>query len=314
MHMGIKKSKVEKCNSMEDIFPGLYRYSTKYQEIHWEYLDDEYIKTSFSGDCLRINKVGDFTNSGSLRKYINDLYIDDFILFRKLIKKEKKHVQVCIIEHLLAEAEDLKLSTIGEYPVEGKEYKAFSMWVLAQDNKKTIEEINIPEAHILRLAEPYPLSFLKGMDEFIWKLHHTKTEIEFNVNEDNDPLTFEHMLWDTDSAKLNDLFDTLCLAGFLSLTSNDVVDFKRIFSGKKVRKKLVWYKDNQDLYWFITCLKDNELLKNPGSCWKKACNCFDKKGNIPFEIQELSKSHKPSCADEINNLVTDKLKLGNSKK
>lgn len=299
-------------------FPKLVLFGVMWKEINWEYSEDSF----FTNNHISIRNVAGFSNDGSFRKYINDLYLNEVLLLRNTLGKMIKEKQLKLLENLIGESEDFKSMVVSEFPFEGKHYKQFIRSQLMELNQNSIRVEPISEELVLCESEAYPIAFLKSVDELTNKLLYLKAEIELKNEEDSDPLSFEYIGWKSQPDDLNNLYDALCKAEFILQERNSVVDFKRIFSGKVVRERIVWEKDNQDLYWFISCLKRANALLRPSKCWIKACHCFKKKvndqlGNDYFEINELSKSHKPHDSlkvELIKTIVTGNLKLGNGKK
>ena len=96
-----------------------------------------------------------------------------------------------------------------------------------------------------------------------------------------------------------------------SLEVNDFIekdakwtDFRRIFSGKEVKSKIIW-NGKESLVYFIRQLKKLKLIKPVKEIWKISVNCFiDSDGN-EFEAVNLNGQKKPSDTSKIDRIINN---------
>ncbi|HBZ35656.1 MAG TPA: hypothetical protein DEO33_04465 [Rikenellaceae bacterium] len=294
-----------------------------WMEIEWEFVETNDIDFYGSKDHIIIHNVSGFTSPGYLRKHFLMLFWADYSTFKISIEKEDKESKVRLLESIIGQLEDYESFFLRDETYDGKVYKIFKKGLPMETNKNPERQsCLVPDSVIFKDSEAFAKALGKAIEEIKGYLFgDQKSIIESNVPDQKDFLTFEYIGYNNaDQEYLTDLFLKLCDAKFLKSEANSIIDFKRIFSGKNLRRQIVWNADNQDLSCFVKCLKKYKLLKRPGECWKKACHCFVNKQNLPFGISELSKTQVTPRQKEISEIVFDsmhvadhRLKLGNSK-
>jgi len=329
-------------------FPRLSNFCFRNKTIHWEYVDENHEKFIFSKNNIIINNVVGFTNDGTLRKYINGLYLGDFKSFVSSIQGYSNINKINSIETLIGLTEEVKDSLVMDFQYENKTHKKFIPSILIQDNKKIESTCLVAEETILVQAESYPKAFHAAIKELIGKLQQIKNEIEYNgETEDSygffaeeyslpEPISqptsevkkndskvsnkkpkvylFEYKYLKDTPEKLLDLYDSLCVAEFLINSNRIKKHFVSIFSGKKLIRRVSWQTHNEDLFWFIQCLREANALTKKGDIWKKTCNCFVDKNNTRYTVGQFSGSHKPSRSAEIEEIIFLQLGLRKPKK
>lgn len=330
--MGKKKKKEDFDDEIINSLPNLYMFFVKWKEIDWGYeyvgnqrilflpgkLDNQLVQNLSSNNlCMQgkrtdnivINSVAGFTNSGALRQHMNIVFLNDFSSLKKHTSSFPKPVQIKILESIMGQMEDLKCTLIGEYQYNGSNIKIFKRWTTTATSPAGNTDT---DCIILHDSESFVMAFLSGVDDIIAKLRYSVAQLEGEDSDEDDPLTFRYVGHVSNQERLNDLFDDLIDSGFILNDRTYIYDFKRIFSGKVKRRKIVWTTYLEDLYWFISLLKKNNQLENPGKLWIKTCYCFAYQDpNTEIAVTQLSGAHKPSRAKEIEDLLHRTLLLGN---
>lgn len=104
---------------------------------------------------------------------------------------------------------------------------------------------------------------------------------------------------------LTDIRDTLHLYGFIKKEQTSLKAFRKVFSGDKVEKPIVWTANKSTFAYFIKQLHNNlklveDLKQNQ---WIVACKCFVQNDGSPFETK-IRKLPKPTNGiDEINKAL-----------
>jgi hypothetical protein len=298
---------------LDHFFPNLYRFYIKWVDIVFEYSPDW---LGFPNENpVKILSVCGFSDPSSYRKHVIDLYLKDFDSFVQSLLKRKKSIQIRQIESLIGEIENDMKVWVTDFRFDGNNFNRFVQWMPTRVQTSLEEIKNIPDEIIFYAASSFAEALLKAMDQFITKLYLTLAKVESgDLALNSKPLLFEYFGLKDDPTGLNDLFDALCKAGFLSNEANSVIEFKSIFSGKRIIREIEWQTPYiEDLYWFIKTLKTENKLKDNGSCWIRTCNCFLDKEGKSYEISQFEGSHKPKQSKSIENLVKKHLKLGKPK-
>lgn len=119
-----------------------------------------------------------------------------------------------------------------------------------------------------------------------------------------------------DYSLLTDLKNSLKIKGFIENTKAS--DFKKIFTGKEITKKICWLTNPSDLAYFIQKLQKVKVKKTgkvPGKSfflikdtkqkhWEITARCFVKKDGTPFSSKELSGLKKPANSKIIDKCLT----------
>lgn len=328
--MDKKKKKKDYEYLLYNSFPSLYKFFIAWKEIEWKYESqgnqrilllpgklDLKEGQNASGDSsemqelrrgnIIINSVAGFSNPGYLRKHMNSEFQADFASLKKQLGSSRKTAQIKTLESLMGQTEDIKYSLIGDYPFDGRSIRIFNLWTMSTASPMTDEGTT---ALVLKGSESFVLAFLSGVDDIVGKLRYYVTQLEAEDSEENDPLTFKLVGQFSNQERLNDLFNELVDSGLILKDGTYIFDFKRIFSSKAVRRKIIWKGNYEELYWFIFNLKKAKQIENPGKLWIKTAHCFAYQDpNTAIAITQLSGAHKPTRSKMIEDIINRALQL-----
>jgi hypothetical protein len=104
----------------------------------------------------------------------------------------------------------------------------------------------------------------------------------------------------TESDNLKDLYDSLKKNKFID-ASTTLVNFKKIFSGKKVLVPVVWTGNISELNYFIKLIHNtNQSVENlKQRHWEVACLCFVTSDGSLFDRAKLKEQKKPKTTKSI---------------
>lgn len=158
------------------------------------------------------------------------------------------------------------------------------------------------------LFEPVPESQFLSRLKSASKAEPEKIPIAKRRSVVTSPQSFTYKQYNTAPHKLNDLCDSLKKNGFIS-EDTGLSDFKKIFSGSQVKKKIVWTGNISELYYFVKLIHSKhkviEDLKQRQ--WEVACLCFVNQDGFPFERSKFRSLKKPRLTGEKIKRVVDLL-------
>ena len=102
---------------------------------------------------------------------------------------------------------------------------------------------------------------------------------------------------------------SLCLGlergGFIKSTQT-VSEFKECFAGKQIKTKLVWTGGKSMLSYFVKMLYEAAPIRDEGSKWVAACNCFTDTDGTTFDPTNLKDQKKPKIGtDAIDDIIKE---------
>jgi len=172
---------------------------------------------------------------------------------------------------------------------------------------KHIDDILIIEDFYSQLLyEPLPAKHFLSLNQLIEIVDATAATASTVDEEERQFQSFKYQKLADCPDNLNDLFDNLKKNKFISDDSS-IYDFKKIFSGGKNIKPVIWTGNQSDLFYFIKLIyTDHKLVKNlKQKQWLVACNCFIPSEGNTFNPQSLRKSKTPSLSRQlIENAVS----------
>lgn len=117
--------------------------------------------------------------------------------------------------------------------------------------------------------------------------------------------SFKYKQLPTNPNKINDLWDSLRLNGFIC-GDTPLPTFKKIFSGTEINTPVIWKGNISELYYFIKLIyTDFKLIENlKQRHWKVTCICFvDENGN-QFNFKQFRGQQRPELTgDKIDKAV-----------
>ena len=122
------------------------------------------------------------------------------------------------------------------------------------------------------------------------------------------PHSFKYLHFETKPANINDLFHSMKQAKFIA-DDTELKNFKKIFSGNRIEKPIVWIGGKSTLTFFIKSLHDNhkkieDLNKMQ---WAVAVNCFIDPSLKPFDRRNLSIQKSPAAASKKIDVLVEAL-------
>lgn len=120
--------------------------------------------------------------------------------------------------------------------------------------------------------------------------------------------SFKYKQFNTNSDKIDNLFDSLKKDGFIH-QSSDLRTFRSIFSGAKIKASTRWTGNKSEFYYFIKRIyNDLGLLEDlKQSQWIVASKCFTDTNNGIFDARSLRTQKKPATSiildKSIDNLI-----------
>ena len=102
---------------------------------------------------------------------------------------------------------------------------------------------------------------------------------------------------------------SLCLSlqrSKLLKSTQTVSEFKDCFAGKQIKTKLVWIGGKSTLSYFVKQLYETGQIRDEGSKWVAACNCFTDEAGTSFDPTNLKDQKKPKAgADVIDAIIKE---------
>ena len=85
-----------------------------------------------------------------------------------------------------------------------------------------------------------------------------------------------------------------------------ISEFKDCFAGKQIKTKLVWIGGKSTLSYFVKKLYDTGQIRDEGSKWVAACNCFTDGAGTTFDPTNLKDQKKPQTGtDKIDAIIKE---------
>lgn len=93
--------------------------------------------------------------------------------------------------------------------------------------------------------------------------------------------------------------------GFLK-KGHVISEFKDCFAGKQIKTKLVWIGGKSTLSYFIKKIYETGQIRDEGSKWVAACNCFIGETGTTFDPTNIKDHKKPKIgADVIDDIIKE---------
>lgn len=93
--------------------------------------------------------------------------------------------------------------------------------------------------------------------------------------------------------------------GFLK-KGHVISEFKDCFAGKQIKTKLVWIGGKSTLSYFIKKIYETGQIRDEGSKWVAACNCFIDETSTTFDPTNIKDQKKPKIgADVIDDIIKE---------
>lgn len=247
------------------------------------------------------DEIGDFYNKIKFKdekSLIRNYKIQSPLIIKKITKVNDLTPEKN--SFYLEKIEDLKKNMV--YAIESYLYKNIASLVRSEQYpKRTPEVISIREERIKKENLKLNDIIKNGLN-----LRYHSFELNDSVKK-----TWDYSL-------LTDLKNSLKIKGFIENTKAS--DFKKIFTGKEITKKICWLTNPSDLAYFIQKLqkvkvKIKKTGKVPGKSfflikdtkqkhWEITARCFVKKNGTPFSSKELSGLKKPANSKIIDKCLT----------
>lgn len=132
-------------------------------------------------------------------------------------------------------------------------------------------------------------------------LNAKRALLSFDSDQKKEIKSFTYINFDSNPDAIVNLKDSLELYGFIS-GETKLTDFKKVFSGKEVKSKIVWT-GKESLVYFIRQMKRLKLIKPVKDIWKISVKCFvDVDGN-DFDNINLNSQKKPADTSKIDKIL-----------
>jgi hypothetical protein len=169
-------------------------------------------------------------------------------------------------------------------------------------------ELNELDQQILRIKEKLvndSINYLKGFIDDIKTgkfeiIHPLKPPKQTKKPSDNQ--SFKTRL---EPEHLQEVFEILVESGLIK-KETDLKDFIIIFSGEKVKNKIIWSGHYNELRYFIREIIDNDIVFFNKVFWPIVIRCFKHKSGKEFTIEKLQHTKNPDLKskEKLNQIIT----------
>lgn len=117
--------------------------------------------------------------------------------------------------------------------------------------------------------------------------------------------SFTYKQFNTNPAKIGDLYNSLKLNGFIH-SDTPFQTFKKVFSGSEINIPVTWTGNISELFYFVKRIhKDLQLVEDlKQKQWQVTCVCFVDENGEPFDRSKFRSLKRPNLTgDKIDNAV-----------
>lgn len=117
--------------------------------------------------------------------------------------------------------------------------------------------------------------------------------------------SFRYKQYNKSPDKLTDACDSLRKGSFIHQDTK-ATDFKKIFSGDRIEKSVVWIGNRSEFAYFIKLIHNTHKLVEDlkQDQWKIAIQCFIKEDGSSFEIKDRKLQRPSSTGDKLDSAVS----------